>query len=654
MQMRVVSVAIMVTIVFVILVGRLWYLQVLTGEDYALSAEATQTREVKIPAQRGVIYDRNGDVLANNGPGLNVTVIPSSLERRKVEKLAEILGADRTAVLDRYDLALQNNPYASMLVKENADKDAITYISERTQQFPGVTVNEDWVRNYPGGKLAAHILGYTGAVTEDELRREPFTELSNDAVVGKGGAELEYEKLLRGKAGKKEYSVDALGRVVTTRRADGTRADGQPEVSPELGRPDKITDPVSGKNLALTLDLELQKVAGKELDAAIERARKEGYAGTGGAIVALDPRNGEILAMASRPDFDPRLFVGGITGPEEAKVFEYLYSEQANQPFTIRALSGSFPAASAFKVFTGMAGLENGTIDPSTTVTDTGQCWQPTGVTGGCWQSWRENGGFGVHDIQNYAEALGDSNDKFFYQVADWMWQQTGDEDLLPKFYERWGFGEATGVDLPGETPGRVPTREWEQEYYETIGKPEEAYWSVGDWVNLSIGQGDLLASPLQLVRGYAAIQNGGTLVTPHVGKEVLEQNGKLVEEISPRSAGRVEVSASSLENTIEGLRMVTAEEGTAGYAVSDSRLPLVGKTGTGEMWGNDPVNWFAGWAEGQEKPLVVVAMVEGGGAFETGSEMTAAPAARHVLEAYHGAEPSPRDPFPAATLETE
>lgn len=163
----------------------------------------------------------------------------------------------------------------------------------------------------------------------------------------------------------------------------------------------------------------------------------------------------------------------------------------------------------------------------------------------------------------------------------------------------------------------------------------------------MSIGQGDLLVSPLQLARGYAAIQNGGTLVTPHVGKEVLDQDGKVMERIAPGPAGRVEVSTSSLNDTLEGLRMVTAEEGTAGYAVSDSRLPIVGKTGTGEMWGNDPVNWFAGWVEGQERPLVVVAMVEGGGAFETGSEMTAAPAARHVLEAFYGAEPSPRDPFP-------
>ena len=172
MQMRVVSVAILVAIIFVVLAVRLWYLQVLTGDDFTRSAKATQTSEVKIPAQRGVIYDRNGDVMANNVPGLNVTVIPSSIPRDKVEEMADILGADPKMVLERYDAALTpgaGSPYASMLVKENADRDAVTYISERTEEFPGVTVNDDYVRSYPDGSLAAHVLGYTGAITDSEL-----------------------------------------------------------------------------------------------------------------------------------------------------------------------------------------------------------------------------------------------------------------------------------------------------------------------------------------------------------------------------------------------------------------------------------------------------------------------------------------------------
>ena len=263
-------------------------------------------------------------------------------------------------------------------------------------------------------------------------------------MVGKSGVELEYEKLLRGVAGKKEYSVDALGRVVATRRADGTRADGQPEVSPELGRPDKITDPVPGKNLTLTLDMELQKVAEDELDAAMERAQvQEGAPGSSGAVVAIDPRNGEILAMASRPTFDPQMFVGGVTGDEELKTYNYLISDEANQPFTNRAIYGTFPGASTFKVFTGMAGLAYGVINPYTTYTDTGACWRPTGVAGGCWQSWRENYGskYGTHGTQNYYEAIMDSNNKYFFQVADWLWNSTQDKDLLPKFYEKFGFG---------------------------------------------------------------------------------------------------------------------------------------------------------------------------------------------------------------------
>lgn len=642
MQMRVVSLAVLVAIVFIVLAARLWHLQVLTSEDYALSAEATQTREVKDPAQRGVVYDRNGEVLANNVSGLNVTVIPSAIGRGKVEELSNILGADTETVLERYDFALQTTPYASMLVQENADKNAVTYISERTEEFPGVTVNDDWVRNYPNGQLAAHVLGYTGAVTEDELGQEPFVGLANDAVVGKSGVELAYEKMLRGKAGKKEYSVDALGRVVALRRADGTRADGRPEVAPELGRPDKIVDPVTGKDLTLTLDLELQKVVEKELDAAMERAKtEEGAAGDGGAVIAMDPRNGEILAMASRPTFEPQLFVGGVTGAEEAELYEYLVSDEANSPFANRAIYGVYPGASTFKVFTGMAGLAYGVINPYTTYTDDGSCWLPAGVVSGCWQSWRENYGpqYGTHGTQNYYEAIMDSNNKYFFQVVDWLWNSTGDKDLLSKFYMQFGFGSETGVDLPSEQAGLVPTQSWQEEVGAT---PDDRYWGVGRWVNMAIGQGDLQVTPLQLTRGYAAIQNGGTLVTPHVGLEVRGQNGEVEEKISPEPAGNVGVDQGVLDATIEGMRRVTKEGGTAEWSFKDPGLAFVGKSGTGEMWGSsDPVNWFAGWAENEENPLVVVAMVENGGWH---SDVTAAPVVRHVLEAYYGVEQSPED----------
>lgn len=650
MQMRVVSVAILVAIVFIVLAARLWHLQVLTNEDYALSAEATQTREVKIPAQRGVIYDRNGEVIANNVSGLNVTVIPSAIERGKVEELANLLGADAETVLGRYDFALQSTPYASMLVKENADREAVTYISERTEEFPGVTVNDDWIRNYPNGELAAHVLGYMGAVTEDELGREPFKNLTNDAVVGKSGVELAYEELLRGEAGKKEYSVDALGRVVTTRRADGTRADGQPEVAPELGRPDSITEPVPGKDLALSLNLELQKVVEKELEAAMERAKtEESAAGDAGAIVAMDPRNGEILAMASRPTFEPQLFVGGVAGDEETELYEYLTSEEANSPFANRAVYGTYPGASTFKVFTGMAGLAYGVINPFTTYTDNGSCWLPTGVTAGCWQSWRENYGtkYGTHGTQNYYEAIMDSNNKYFFQIVDWLWNSTANKDLLSEFYKQFGFGSETGVDLPSEQAGLVPTQSWQEEMGETA---DDKYWGVGRWVNMAIGQGDLQVTPLQLLRGYAAIQNGGTLVTPHVGLEVRNQNGEVERQISPEPAGTVGVDQGILDATVEGMRRVTKEGGTAEWSFKDPGLDFVGKSGTGEMWGSsDPVNWFAGWAENQENPIVVVAMIENGGWH---SDVTAAPAVRHVLEAYYGVEQSPEDQWRTEPVE--
>jgi len=659
MQVRVVSFAIVVALVFVILAARLWYLQVLTGDDYTLSAKAVHTREIKDPAQRGVIYDRDGEVLANNVPGLNVTVVPDEISRDKVKQLAKILEADTEAVLDSYDAAFElGNQYGPMLVKENADRDDVTYVSERTSEFPGVTVNDDYVRNYPKGKVASHILGYTGAITQDELKQDGFKDLSNDSVVGKSGVELAYEEVLRGEAGKQVYNVDALGRIVP----EGSRVDslgrfvdenGEPiAVDPSKELPDRIKDPIPGQDLALTMGLDLQRVVESELDGALARAQGAGYAGSGGAAIAMDPTNGEILALVSRPDFDPQLFVGGISGTREMETFEYLNSEAANYPFTNRAITGGQPAASTFKPFTGLAGLTFGVMDAYSTVTDTGECWHPTGSSWGCWQSWRENSPnyeyLGPHGTQNFAEAIKDSNDKFFYQVADWIWNATDDENWLPHFYERFGFGHLTGVDLAGETSGRVPTRAGERELYAAMGKPDEAYWSVGDWVNLAIGQGDLLVSPIQLARAYAVIYNGGTLVTPHIGGEV-RQDGKVVREISPPPAGQVDVEDYDLQNAIEGLDGVTKDGGTAESVFKDSELDVAGKSGTGET-PKGYVNWFVGWAENQGRPMIVVVMIEDGGAFQTGSEMTAGPAVRHILEAFYGVEQSPEDPHPTYT----
>ena len=639
MQVRVVGLAALASVFFVLLGFRLWYLQVLTGDEYTNTAEATQSRSVKIPAQRGVIYDRNGEVLANNVSGLNVTIIPNAISREKVEELAGLLSADKDAVLERYDAAVESgNQYSPMLVKENASREDVMYVSERTEEFDGLVVNDDYVRNYPNSSLASHVLGYTGAVTETELEGDTFKGLDNDAVVGKSGVELAYEDILRGTPGKKEYNVDALGRQVALRKADGRRYDGNPEEIPEHGKPARTTDPVPGEDLRLTIDTKLQETVEKELDAALDRTHSNGNSGTGGAVIAMDPRDGGIVAMASRPNFDPQMFVGGITGSKKIAQFEYLNSEEANAPFTNRAVGGEYPAASTFKVFTGIAGLTQGAISPSTTVTDTGACWRPTGATAGCWQSWRENSpkywALGPHGTQNYSDALMDSNDKFFYQVADWMWNRTDDQNLLPKYYQQFGFGEPTGVDLPGESVGRVPTREWQEE---AGGTPDDKMWTVGRWVNLAIGQGDLLVSPLQLIRSYAAIQNGGSLVAPHVGLDIRNQNGEVVQKISPGPQGTLGASKQALQTTIDGLRKVTGKGGTAEEIFKGSKLPVVGKTGTGEMWGKDPVNFFVGWAENQENPLVVLVMVEGGGAFEQGSEVTAGPAARHILEAYHG-----------------
>jgi penicillin-binding protein 2 len=375
----------------------------------------------------------------------------------------------------------------------------------------------------------------------------------------------------------------------------------------------------------------------------------------------MDPRDGEVLALASRPDFDPQLFVGGISGGDELATYNYLLSDRSNDPFTNRAIVGGQPGASTFKIFTGLAGMAAGVIDAYTVVTDTAvmdeqKCWRPSSVSvSPCYRSWRQNSPnykyLGDHGPQNFSEAIADSNDIFFYQVADWIWNQTRDKDWLPHYYERWGFGKLTGIDISGDTEGRLPTEAGERELYRALhGTTEGAYWSVGDWINLSIGQGDLLVSPIQMARAYSALYNGGTLVTPHVGKVIEDQSGKVVEKVTPEPADRVDTNQYEIDTVIQGLRGVTAEEGTAETIFKGSNLPTIGKSGTGELPTGDYVNWFAGWTEGQEEPLVVVTMIEGGGAFQEGSEMTAGPAVRHILEAYYGVEQSPEDPHPTGT----
>ena len=669
MQVRVVTLAVLIAVVFLALGARLWYLQVLTGQDYTLAARATQHTNIKIPAQRGVIYDRNGEVLANNVPGLNVTVIPNELSREKVKELAAAVEADTESVLARYDAAIETgSQYSPILVKENASRDAVTYVSERTGEFRGVAVNDDWVRSYPEGRLGAHVLGYMGAVTQDELKLPTFDGLDADSVVGKSGVELSYEEALRGKAGRRTYNVDALGRIVP----EGSRVDsmgrfvdedGDPiNVNPSQELPDHVTEPVPGNNLTLTINVELQKVVEEELDAALERTRESGYEGRGGAVVAMNPENGEIIALASRPDFDPQLFVGGISGNEELAKYNYLMSEKSNYPFTDRAVVGGQPGASTFKIFTGLAGMAAGVIDATTIVNDnvamnSAGCWVPSSVSvSPCYRSWRQNSPnyqfLGNHGPQNFSEAISDSNDIFFYQVADWIWNDTADKDWLPHYYERWGFGSLTGIDLGGETAGRLPTEQGERDLYKALhGSEEGAYWSVGDWVNLAIGQGDLLVSPVQMARAYSALYNGGTLVTPHVAKEITDQSGKEIEEISPRPEGKVKTNQYQIDTVVEGFRGVTAKKGTAEPIFVGSKLPTIGKSGTGELPTGDFVNWFVGWTEGkEEKPLVVVTMIEGGGAFQEGSEMTAGPAVRHILESYYGVEQSKKDPHPTGT----
>jgi penicillin-binding protein 2 len=438
-------------------------------------------------------------------------------------------------------------------------------------------------------------------------------------VVGKSGVEYYYEELLSGEAGWNEYDVDAYGRIVP----EGARVDSYGQFVDESGKPieinasqelpDHVKPSEPGNNLTLTVDLDLQRVVEKELDAAIERTREEGYAGRGGAVVAMDPRNGEVLALASRPDFDPQLFVGGISGSEELRTFEYLTSKRSGDPFTNRAIVGGQPGASTFKIFTGLAGMAAGVIDAYTIVDDKAAmnsegCWTPSSTSvSPCYRSWRQNSPnyeyLGDHGPQNFTQAIADSNDIFFYQVADWIWNQTGDKDWLPKYYEKWGFGELTGIDISGETEGRIPTEQGEKELYEALhGTSEGAYWSVGDWDQPLHRPGGPAGLPDPDGPRVLSLYNGGTSSPRTSAWRSRTRAARWSRRSRPsQRAGWRDPGPD--RHVVAGFRGVTAKKGhrgddLQGFGYSHHRQERHGRAPDGDF-----VNWFAGWTEGRSSP---------------------------------------------------
>ena len=608
--MRVGVLLIVAFILFGVLAFRLWYLQILSGDAYVNVAANNRTREVKVEAPRGVVYDRNGKILVENRAGLNVGLLPMDMYdpkkqadkfKAEISGLSSILNISEADLMTAYTKA-KKDPYVTYVVKEDVPENTVVaYIKEHSLEYKGVEVEEAYLRQYPFGALATHVLGYVGEASQNDLDQEQFATLRAGATVGKDGVERKYDSFLRGTDGWKTVEVDAAG------------------------RPKRVLDnqaPTAGSNLVLTIDSDLQKAAENALVEGIQIAHDKTppFANAaGGAVVAMDPRTGEVLAMASYPDYDPSLWVGGMSATKYAE----LKAPQAHFPLFDRAIDGLYPAGSTFKPFVAAAALNAGVITAETTFDATGKF----SIAGQTFHDWNPRPLGNVSLIQ----ALTQSVDVYFYNVGYLMYQQPS--PVLQDGVRRFGFGQPTGIDLPGEVKGRVPDKYWKAEAGKTAA---DKTWKPGDEINLAIGQGDLLVTPIQMCVALSALANkDGTVWVPHVGLRITDASNNIIHQFDNEKAGSVGISQQLLELVRTGMRQVVSNPSGTGYpAFKGFPISVAGKTGTAQKLPEDDYALFMGYAPADANgvpEIAVVAIIEQGG---HGSSV-AAPVVRRVMEAY-------------------
>jgi len=641
---------------FLILAGQVWRLQIVYGEHYAQWADRMRFREVNIPAPRGVIYDRNGQLLVRNIPSFTVYLVPADLpsdreeERQMLRRLVSLLeltddswvaapppaynssageyGTEEAQALSSSLRQRQNRqepveilleqindlrelaPYRPIKVKSNVSREQAFIIEENHLNFPGVRLEVEPLRQYTTGELTSHVLGYVGPIPAE--RFDAYSEFGYDRSdrVGLMGLEFSYEDDLKGVKGVKNIEVDVAGREV--------RVIGE------------FSLPEPGHNLILTLDVELQQIVENALRRGLERSGTEM-----GVAIAMDPRDGSILAIVSYPSYDNNLFMTGISWED----YEWL-STHPRRPLVNHAIGGQFPPGSTFKIVPASAGLQEGVVDARTRIRCEGTMYLPNQYfpddpsLAQPFVCWIRKLGVG-HGPLNVVEALAHSCDIYFYQLGGGFRDFSGlGLDRLTAYAKEFGFGSPTGIDLPGESSGLVPTAQWKRlNYSET--------WVTGDTYNMSIGQGFVLATPLQVINSISAIANGGTLYQPHLVKEITDSDGNLVRRVGPDIIRELPLSDQTISYVQQGLESVVTS-GTAPRAAL-AGVTVAGKTSTAEFAGprdergNLPMHAsFVAYAPVEEPEIAVLAFVYSGGEGTT----TAVPIVTEILSAYFGVPP--------------
>jgi penicillin-binding protein 2 len=617
---------------FAIIFFRLWFLQVLSGDKYARAATVNRVREIAIPAPRGQILDRDGNILVDSRPSIAVQLSPADLPQNPARRqhvynrLARVLGVPTgrkrcpvagggTPRLAPIACAVAQQqavlPYANVTVKTDVPTPVQYYLAERQDQFPGVNVEQVWLRRYPLNQVAAQLFGTVGPINSTEVHQTRYRGVSQNSIVGQSGLEWYYDRYLRGTDGADRVQVDALGRSTG-----------------DLSQ----TKPVAGHTLKLSLDLPLQK-AGQQ---ALQDAINNNPPATAGAFVALSPVNGEVYAMGSSPTFDPNIF----TKPVPQSVYQQLNNASSGYPLFNRAIQSAYPTGSTFKGITATAALQSGAWSLGDTYDDTGVYSNGIGDT-------RHNAGHASYGVLDLTQAIMVSSDDFFYNLgrllnADPTTHPAGGS--LQQWARAYGMGRPTGIDLGGENAGILPSPNWRagrdrlelkcehKHHVPSCGIADGRPWSVGDNENLAVGQGDLEATPLQLGVAYSTIANGGSVVRPHVGLEVDAPDGTVLQKIDPPPARHVNIAPQNLAAIQTGLHEAASQSGGTSADVFASwpqnQYPVYGKTGTAQHNNQADQSWYVCYVPDPVRPLLVVVTVEQGGF----GAQAAAPAAREIL----------------------
>jgi penicillin-binding protein 2 len=622
---------------FAALLLRLWTLQVLAGSQYAARAQANQLRTVDVPAPRGAVEDRNGDVLVSNEAVTAVDLWLSGLPKspaardRELRALAHVTGVGLHQIT-RTILARRkaNDMLDPIVVRSQAPAPLATYLQERANEFPGVALAHSYIRRYPHGSLAAQLLGYDGQISSQELKTLAKQGYKPGEVIGQSGVESAFNNYLQGVPGSARVRVDSLGRPRSTRTL--------------------VTPAQPGQTVRLTLDTGLQLSAENALQYGIQLAHTEGlWAADGGAIVAMNPDNGAILAMASAPTYNPSVYSGRVTqrALNNAGIGSAQSALAKNYPALNRTLDATYPPGSSFKPLTAIAAMQEGILNPYALTPCTGTYVAPEDKGHHVWHNWDPN----VNSGMDLPTALAYSCDTYFYRVGNNFFLLPSDRGQPEQRWARaFGFGSPSGIEPVGtESAGLVPTIGWRERTYTRKSDPccwrVDRIWKPGDNIQLAIGQGDLLVTPIQMARFYAAIANGGKLVSPHVLLDVQNPNNTVVPTAAPPAPRPIPgLDPAYLKVVQQGLYEGTHLSFGTSYGVfGDFPIQIAGKTGTAQkvvtlpgVTREEDQSWWCGYGPVDRPKLVVCAVIENGGHGGT----AAAPAAERVFAKFFNVPP--------------